>query len=254
MKRRPLIAGNWKLNLNPEEASILAQQLNDNLSHRGEVEVAVFPTTISLTTVIVETSGSGIHVGIQNVFTEPLGAYTGANSAKMARSAGCSHALVGHSERRHIFGETNAQTGLKVRAAREAGLLPVLCVGETLQEREGGLAERNVIDQLNAGLEHIEADQMSGLVIAYEPVWAIGTGVVASPIQAQEMHACIRTWLGDRYPPFVREETKILYGGSVKPGNANELLTCADIDGALVGGASLKAESFAKIVSIASEL
>jgi triosephosphate isomerase len=164
---------------------------------------------------------------------------------------GCTRVLVGHSERRHTFGETNAQTGLKVLTARNAGLLPILCVGETLLQREEGIADSTIIKQLASGMEHLKPDQISGFVIAYEPVWAIGTGVVATPNQAQAMHQTIREWLGVHYPPFVATETKIIYGGSVKPANADDLLSCPDIDGALVGGASLNEDSFSDIVRAA---
>ena len=170
----------------------------------------------------------------------------------MAREAGCTYALVGHSERRHLFGETNEAVGTKVQVAIAAGLLPIVCVGETLDERRAGRVDEVVFAQLGAALQGLPDDQVSTLTLAYEPVWAIGTGETATPEQAQTVHAAIRGWLRERYPAFVAETVRIQYGGSVKPSNAAELLSCPDIDGCLVGGASLNAESFAAIVAAAS--
>ena len=248
MTRRLFIAGNWKLNLGPAAAAELASGLKSALADRGDIEVGVFPTALSIAAVRPALAGSGIHLGIQNVHTEVKGAWTGANSVEMAREAGCTHCLVGHSERRHVFGETHAETNAKVKLAFEAGLVPVLCIGETLEERRAGRVDEVVHGQLAAGLADLGAYQVAAMVLAYEPVWAIGTGETASPEQAQEVHASIRAWLRAHYPAYVADELRIQYGGSVKPSNARELLSQPDIDGALVGGAALKVDSFKGIV------
>jgi triosephosphate isomerase len=247
--RIPFIAGNWKLNHGPAAAAELAEGLRDALADRGDTTVAVFPPALSIPSVLPILDGTGIHVGIQEIHHAASGAYTGTNSAQMARELGCSYALIGHSERRQLFGETDAGVRAKIDAARDAGLLPMVCLGETLDQREAGKVDDVVFGQLAAAFEGIEADVAATITVAYEPVWAIGTGKTATPEQAQEVHAKLRGWLADHYPAFVAEQTRILYGGSVKPANAAELLACPDIDGALVGGASLKAESFAGIVS-----
>ncbi|MEZ4323460.1 MAG: triose-phosphate isomerase [Myxococcota bacterium] len=249
MARIPFIAGNWKLNHGPRAAAELSMGLRDALANRGDVTVAVFPTALSISAVLPVLDGTGIHVGVQEIEAEQTGAFTGANSAAMARELGCSYALIGHSERRQLWGETDAGVRSKIDAARAAGLLPMVCVGETLAEREAGRVEEVVFRQVAAAFDGIDPDVAATITLAYEPVWAIGTGVTASPEQAQEVHAKIRGWLASHYPAFVAEQSRILYGGSVKPDNAAELMACPDIDGALVGGASLKADSFAGIVS-----
>jgi triosephosphate isomerase (TIM) len=251
MTRPPLIAGNWKLNLGPAAASQLAAELGPALAERGDVEAAVFPPALSIHAVLPALEGTGITVGVQDVHTEDQGAFTGANSAAMARELGCAWALIGHSERRQWFGETDEAVGAKVRTALGAGLLPMVCLGETLDEREADRVEAVVTRQLAGALGTLRPDEVATLTLAYEPVWAIGTGRTASPEQAQEVHALIRAWLRDRYPAVVPEQVRVLYGGSVKPGNAAELLAQPDIDGALVGGASLRADSFAAIVTAA---
>jgi triosephosphate isomerase len=196
-------------------------------------------------------AGSGIAVGIQEIEAKPSGAFTGANSAVFAREAGCEYCLVGHSERRQYWGETDAGCAAKLVAALGAGLLPIYCVGETLDERRAGRVEDVVFRQLRDGLARLAADQVGGLVIAYEPVWAIGTGENATPEQAQAVHASIRRWLADTYGAGIADDVRIQYGGSVKADNARDLLGCPDIDGALVGGASLDAASFTAIVDAA---
>lgn len=248
MSRIPLIAGNYKLNLGPTRAADLVGQLAHRIAERGDTEVAVFPTALSIAAVVQAAKGSGITVGVQEIHDEPSGAFTGTNAAPIAREAGCAWAMIGHSERRQIFGETDAAVGRKVRLALQAGLLPMVCVGETLEQRDAAQALAVVTHQLAVALGTLRPDEAATVTIAYEPVWAIGTGRTASPEQAQEMHAHLRSWLRDRYPSFVADQARILYGGSVKPGNAAELLGQPDIDGALVGGASLDAESFATIV------
>jgi len=251
MSRRPFIAGNWKLNLGPEEAAAVARALVSAIADRGDVTVAVFPTALSVSAVLDAAAGSDIGIGVQEIEAVPKGAYTGGNSAEMARAMGCTYALVGHSERRQLWGETDERCAAKVAHALEAGLLPILCVGETLDQRKAGQVEAVVTGQLEAGLATLSPDQVGSVTLAYEPVWAIGTGEAATPAQAQEVHATLRGWLRARYGA-IADDIRIQYGGSVKPGNAAELLACPDIDGALVGGASLKAESFAAIVAAAN--
>tara|TARA_B100001093_G_scaffold504362_1_gene560100 strand:- start:511 stop:1272 length:762 start_codon:yes stop_codon:yes gene_type:complete len=251
--RRPFIAGNWKMNLGVEAAGILATNLAKACKDIRDVDIAVAPTEVCLTTVIQALSESGIHVASQNHYPAVKGAYTGEVSPVMLREAGCAYALVGHSERRTLFGETNTQVQQKVLAAFDAGLLPILCIGETLDEREAGNAESVVQEQLLTAIQSLDAAQVSSITIAYEPVWAIGTGKTASPAEAQSMHAFIRGLLRERYPSFVAEDIRIQYGGSVKPHNAQELLSQPDIDGALVGGASLTVDSFVGILTAVSK-
>ena len=251
MGRRLFIAGNWKLHRGPAAAAALAEGLAERLAGDVGADLAVFPPFLSIPSALAALSGSGIEVGAQDLFEQDQGAFTGAVSGPMIRETGCSRVLVGHSERRSLFGDTDAQVAAKLQAALRAGLLPILCVGETLDQRDAGDAVSVVTGQLGAALDGLEPDQLPGITLAYEPVWAIGTGRTASPDQAQAMHAAIRGWLADRYPAFVAEELRIQYGGSVKPHNAAELLSQPDIDGALVGGASLDAASFASIVEAA---
>lgn len=248
MSRRPFIAGNWKLHLAPKPAAALARELVARLAYRGDVDVALFPTALSVASVLEAVEGSGIEVGLQEVHEAASGAFTGANSPVLAREAGCTHVLIGHSERRQLFGETDAGVNRKVKAALAAGLLPIVCVGETLAERDADQVDAVVHRQLAGALEGLEADQIAAITLAYEPVWAIGTGRTATPDQAQAVHASARAWLRAHYPAYVAEELRIQYGGSVNAANAAALLACPDIDGALVGGASLKVEDFGKIV------
>ncbi|PIE20220.1 MAG: triose-phosphate isomerase [Proteobacteria bacterium] len=249
--RRPLIAGNWKLNLGPGAAGALASYLARELGARHGVDVAVFPTALSIGPVVAALSGTAIGVGVQEIAAMTSDAMTGANSAVMAREAGCTWALVGHSERRQHFGETDAGVRAKTRAALDAGLSPIVCVGETLDERRTGRVQPVILRQLEQGLAGFDAAALSRVTLAYEPVWAIGTGETASPAQAQQVHGLIRAWLYSRLPRAVGDGLRILYGGSVKPGNAKSLLSQADIDGALVGGASLQVGAFAAIADAA---
>lgn len=248
MARRPFIAGNWKMNKGPVEADELARALKAGLAGNTAVDVAVAPPFVSLPAVAARLKHTGIHLAAQNLHSAPSGAFTGEVSGEMIRQLGCAYAIVGHSERRTIFGEDDSVINAKARAAFRAGLLPILCVGETLEQRDGGLVDAVIEAQLAGGLAGFEADQVAAITLAYEPVWAIGTGRTATPAQAQEVHAFIRGWLG-RYPDFVARNVRIQYGGSVKPGNAKELLAQPDIDGALVGGAALKADSFCAIIA-----
>lgn len=252
MKRRPYIVGNWKMYKTPAEADALAAALKRGLSNQSAADVGVAPPSIAIPTVVARLKQTGIRVAGQNLHEQASGAFTGEISGEMLRAAGCSDVLVGHSERRQIFREDDATIGKKVQAAFRSGLLPILCVGETLPQRESGDADEVVAGQLSAALSGLAADQVASLSVAYEPVWAIGTGRTATPAMAQAMHASIRGWLAARFPPYVAQSLRILYGGSVKPGNAAELLAAADIDGLLVGGASLEADSFLAIVNAAN--
>jgi triosephosphate isomerase len=243
-----LVAGNWKMNLGHADAvGLAADVVRATDDATGAVGVAVCPPAVWLDAVAERLRGSGVRLGAQNVHPEDAGAFTGEVSPPMLRDLGVHYAIVGHSERRQLFGETSAFVAEKVRAAQAAGLVPILCVGETLEERESGDAEATVLDQLASSLEGVGS---ADLVVAYEPVWAIGTGQTATPDQAQAMHAAIRGALAERFPGA---DIDILYGGSVKPGNAAELFAQPDLDGALVGGASLDAESFAAIVAAAKD-
>jgi len=248
--RRPLIAGNWKLNLGPGAAGALALCLRDALADATHAEVVVCPTALSIGAVVEALAGSAIGVGIQEIAAVASGAWTGANSAVMAREAGCTWALVGHSERRQHFGESDEGVMAKTRSSLASGLAPIVCVGETLAERRAGQVDAVTRRQLGKALEGLPSEVVAAVTIAYEPVWAIGTGETATPGQAQEVHASLRAFLRDLHPG-VADGVRILYGGSVKADNARALLTCPDIDGALVGGASLALADFTTIVQAA---
>ena len=245
-----LVAGNWKMNLGLADAVRLASDVvRETSDDAGTVTVAVCPPAVWLEAVAERLRGSDVALGAQNVHPEASGAFTGEVSPAMLAEVGARYVIVGHSERRALFGETSAFVAEKVRAVAGAGMVPVLCVGETLEERDGGDAEAVVLGQLAASLDGVALDEPGELVVAYEPVWAIGTGRTATPEQAQAMHAAIRAALADRFAGG--DDVEVLYGGSVKPGNAAELFAQPDLDGALVGGASLEAESFAAIVAAA---
>lgn len=244
MARRLLIAGNWKMNKGPGEADALARELKTALSNCTQVDLAVAPTYLTISEVSTRLKHTGIQLGAQDLHSEKSGAYTSSIGGEMLRAAGCTFVLCGHSERRSLFGDTDEIVNAKVHAAFRSGLQPYLCIGETLDERESGQVNSVIERQLTIGLAGLEADQVASLILAYEPVWAIGTGRTATPETAQTVHAFIRNWLSDTYPGYVAAQTRILYGGSVKPGNAADLFGQQDIDGALVGGASLNAESF----------
>ena len=243
-----LFAANWKMHHGPAAARALAQAVLDGARPRPDRLLLFFPPAVSLAAVAeVVRARSDAAVGAQNIHWEPKGAFTGELSAPLAREAGATWTLVGHSERRHKFGETDAETGMKVRSALAAGLRPMLCVGETLEERRAGATENVVRRQLEAGIGALEAASLERVAVAYEPVWAIGTGVNATPADAAAMHRMIREWLARRSSGAVRYA--ILYGGSVSPDNAAALLAERDLDGVLVGGASLTAESWLRIVA-----
>jgi triosephosphate isomerase len=242
-----MIAGNWKMHKNVKEALELVRELRRLLSQVRDCDLVVSPPYTALHAVHAALEDSNIAVAAQELFWESKGAFTGAISAGMLKDVGCTYALVGHSERRQLFGETLESSAKRVRAALDAGLGPILCIGETLAERQADKTNDVVAAQLDAGIQGLSTAELDRLVIAYEPVWAIGTGVVATPQQAQEVHAMIRERLRSR-DAGVGEGMRILYGGSVKPDNARDLLGQVDIDGALVGGASLTADQFVGIV------
>lgn len=244
MYRRPLIAGNWKLNKTIAESTELAAAVAKGALGFPNVDVLIAPVATSLHAVKTTLGTSHVFLAAQNTHEASSGAYTGELSPTLIQDVGCSHCIVGHSERRQLFGETSEAVGAKVAALLAAGVTPILCVGETLEEREAGKMTEIVINQLTLGLG--DAD-VTKVIVAYEPVWAIGTGRTAAPEDAQAVHGLIRGKLGQ-----LAQGTRILYGGSVKPGNAAELMAQPDIDGALVGGASLKAESFLSIIEAAS--
>ncbi|TKJ41880.1 triose-phosphate isomerase [candidate division LCP-89 bacterium B3_LCP] len=253
--RTKFIAGNWKLNpVDGQQARDLCRQLKARLAPFSKTMIAVCPPFVGLGMVNEAFRDTNIAVGAQNLYWEETGAFTGEISAPMIKSAGCTYVIIGHSERRQYFGETNETVRLRTQAALKADLLPIVCVGETLNERESGVLKEVVSEQIREGLRGFSEAEISKVVVAYEPVWAIGTGKTASPAQAQEMHQYIRELLAEVFSQSIADKMLILYGGSVKPENATDLLSQADIDGALVGGASLKADSFAGIVSSAEEL
>ena len=246
--RRPFIAGNWKMYLDSGGAVALAKELRGKIGDVEAVDTAVFVNAVALAAVAEALKGSRTGVGAQNMYFEPEGAFTGEISTKMILSAGADWVLLGHSERRHVFGETCELVRKKLDAALEAGLGPILCVGETLDERKADRTEDVVTEHLTSALSGRGGDSVRKITIAYEPVWAIGTGETATPQQAQEVHAFIRKLLADGWDDAVAQDVRIQYGGSVKPANVAGLMAEADIDGALVGGASLKADSFEQLV------
>lgn len=245
--RTPLIAGNWKMHKTVAEAVALAEGVAARVRDLPGVETAVAPPFTALHAVGRALAGTPVRLAAQNAHWEAQGAFTGEVSPPMLRDLGVHYAIFGHSERRQLFGETDEAVGRKAAAALGAGLVPILCVGETLQEREGGIAFQVVDRQLAAALRPLASRAGDSLVVAYEPVWAIGTGRTATAAQAQEMHRHIRALLVSLRGPEAAETTRILYGGSVKPDNIAELMAQPDLDGALVGGASLDAETFASI-------
>ena len=252
--RKPFVAGNWKMSTNSHTSVELAQRIaSGSVEAAGHsVTVAVCPPFVYLQAVTRALAASSIAVGAQDMYFEPDGAFTGEISASMLKDIGCTYCLCGHSERRHVIGETDELVNKKVAAAISGGLLPILCVGEQLAERQASQTEKVVTRQLEKGLAGLSDEKLSAVTIAYEPVWAIGTGVTATPEQAQEVHDFIRTLLDRTYNGQLAEEIRILYGGSVKPGNAAELMGQPDVDGLLVGGASLKADDFLAIIQAAT--
>ena len=249
--RKPLIAGNWKMFKTGPEATDAAARLVDLAADADHTDIMIAPTFTALALVAEKLTGSNIGLGAQNLFWEAEGAFTGEISARMIVSAGCQYVIIGHSERRQFFGETDDTVNKKIKAAIQAKLIPVMCVGETESERDGDKTFSVLDKQVQMGLEGFSSEDLTSLVIAYEPVWAIGTGKTATSEQAQEIHQFLRSLMGKKYDKTLAESIRILYGGSVKPNNVGELMAMPDIDGALVGGASLDPEVFSKIIHFA---
>jgi triosephosphate isomerase len=250
--RTPVIAGNWKLFKTIAEATGMVNELTPLVAGTAGVEIVVAPVFTALSRVAEALSGSNVRLAAQDCYWEEEGAFTGEVAPKLLADAGCSHVIIGHSERRQYFGETDETVNKKAKAALAAGLTAIVCVGETLAEREAGKAFAVIEEQLKGGLAGFSADMLAKTIIAYEPVWAIGTGKTASDAQAQEVHAFIRSLLAKLFGQAAAEAIRILYGGSVKPDNVKGLMSQADIDGALVGGASLKADTFAAVANFAA--
>lgn len=249
--RKPFVAGNWKMHGSKASILSLVTGLNAKADQLGDIDVAVCPPAIYIDYTKRVLSNDVIAIGAQNMAVEPVqGAFTGENSVEMLKDCACGYVILGHSERRAIYGETDVEIAQKVKVALAANVTPILCVGETLEERESGVMETVIAAQLDAVLDVVGIDAFTNVVIAYEPVWAIGTGVTASPAQAQEVHAFIRGKLA-ALNPAVADKVIIQYGGSVKPDNAKELFGQADIDGGLIGGASLNADDFIAICKAA---
>ena len=243
-----IIAGNWKMNTRQDSAAALARGVVEKVGENPTVEVALCPPAIYLSAVADAVAGTPIGLGAQNLYAAEDGAYTGEVNASMLTDIGCRYVILGHSERRAILGETDSMVSDKLHAALAGNLVPIVCVGETLADREAGHTEKVVETQIRGSLAGLDNVRAAGIVVAYEPVWAIGTGKTASPEQAEEVHAFLRKLLSEMFGAEIADQIRIQYGGSVKPGNAKELLGQPNIDGALVGGASLKAEDFIGII------
>lgn len=248
-QRTPLIAGNWKMHKTVDQAGETARQLTTLVAETDGVETMIAPPFTALAPVAAVLTKSRIRLGAQNLFHKDEGAFTGEVSAPMLVSAGCRYVIIGHSERRQYFGETDQTVNLKIAAALRAGLTPIFCIGESETQREAQKTFSVLDKQVRKGLEGFSLAQLAPLVMAYEPVWAIGTGKAASPQQAQEVHAYVRSLLAEMYDSSLAQGVRILYGGSVKPANVRELMALADVDGALVGGASLNAEMFSQLIN-----
>lgn len=246
--RRPFIAGNCKMNLDRAGAVALVSAIAAGAKEVDGVDIAMCPPAVYLDAVAQSAKGSAVAVGGQNMYFEASGAFTGENSAAMLLDVGCKYVILGHSERRHVFGETDELIHKKVQAALAAGLLPIVCVGERLEEREANHTAAVIAAQIEGSLAAVTAEQMGQIVIAYEPVWAIGTGRTATPQQAEEVHVDLRKLLARRYNAQVADAVRIQYGGSVNAKNAADLLAQPNVDGALVGGACLKADDFLTII------
>lgn len=249
--RRPIVAANWKLNGSLEMAQTLVSAINSHSANHDSVEIVISPPFPYLIKVAELISTGNVHLGAQSAAEHESGAYTGEVAAAMLAEVGCQYVIVGHSERREYYGESDEVVVAKFLQIQQAGLIPILCVGESLEQREQGIMQETIVRQVNAVVDRAGIAAMQNSVIAYEPIWAIGTGKTASPEQAQEVHALIRAEIA-KQSAEIAEQLRILYGGSVKAGNAAELFSQADIDGGLIGGASLDAEQFNAIVSAAS--
>jgi triosephosphate isomerase (TIM) len=248
--RKPIIAGNWKMFKLIGDAVAMVTLLKPLVVNANHCEIIVAPPYTGIESVADRLEGSNIRTAAQDLSTETKqGAHTGEICGDMLKDAGCTHVITGHSERRSLYGETDEIVNRKIRAALHFKLIPIVCIGETLGERDAGNAERVVARQLERSLAELTANDLARIILAYEPVWAIGTGRTATPNQAQQMHAYIRQWISQKFDSNTADSLRILYGGSVKPENISELMRERDIDGALVGGASLEADSFARIVN-----
>ena len=247
--RQPMIAGNWKLNNTLKESSELIQGIISAVAHNHQTEIVVAPVFTALYEVAKMIQGTNIKLAAQNCYPESKGAFTGEVSPLLLKDIGCSYVIIGHSERRQILKETDEFINRKIHAVADAGLGTILCIGETLEERENDQMFDVLRRQVRLGLKGLSSEKMAQVVIAYEPVWAIGTGVTASNEQAQEAHAFVRALVGELYNKRTAERVRVLYGGSVKPNNVDGLMSQPDVDGALVGGASLVADDFARIVN-----
>jgi triosephosphate isomerase (TIM) len=253
--RTLLIAGNWKLNPTTTEGAVsLADAVKTGVGTATDVHVALGPPFVFLSRIDQVLEGSPIGLAAQDMFWETAGAFTGEVSGAMLVDVGCTHVILGHSERRHGMGETSAQVNKKLKAALDAKLIPIVCVGELKEERLAERTEAVLLEQLSGSLADLTPEQAAGVILAYEPVWAIGTGLTATPEQAQAVHAFIRGWLAQTFGAATAARVVVQYGGSVKPDNAAELLACPDIDGALVGGASLKATDFLAIIKAGQDV
>jgi triosephosphate isomerase (TIM) len=243
------MAGNWKMYKTAAESSVFFEKFNALVAHSEHCEIAICPPFPNLPAAVAATQGTRVGIGAQNMFWAKEGAYTGEVSGAMIRSIGCSHVIIGHSERRQYFGETNESVRKKAIAAIEAGLTPIICVGELLEHREAGQTEAVILDHCEGGTSGFTAEQFGKILFAYEPVWAIGTGKTATPEMAADAHRVIRAHARDVFGQAAASQLRILYGGSVKPDNIKGLMAQPEIDGALVGGASLDPVSFASIVN-----
>ena len=248
MSRKPFIAGNWKMNKNPEEAKAFVEAVASKLPSADLVEAGIAVPAVDLTTVIAAAKGSNLKVAAQNTYFENSGAFTGETSPQVLKEIGTDYVVIGHSERRDYFHETDEDINKKAKAIFANGMIPIICCGESLETYEAGKAAEFVGAQVSAALAGLTPEQVASSVIAYEPIWAIGTGKTASPAQAQEIHAFIRSAVAEKYGKEIADNTSILYGGSCKPSNAKELFANPDVDGGLIGGAALKVADFKGII------
>lgn len=251
--RKPFLAGNWKMNMDAASAVALARGIAAEIGHVDNIDVAVCPPFVYLQSVAEALSSSNIAMGAQDVYHQANGAFTGEISCAMLKDVSCTYVIVGHSERRHVLGETDELINKKVAAAIDGGLLPIFCVGELLEERKANKTNQVVSEQVKKGLAGICKERILAVTIAYEPVWAIGTGLTATPQQAQDVHAMIRGLLAELYDHDIARQLRIQYGGSAKPSNTAELMVQPDVDGLLIGGASLKAADFAAMIKAGIE-
>ena len=252
--RKPFLAGNWKMNTNGTGSLDLVSSIVKTLNDITNVDIAVCPPFVYLQSAAKALSSSNISLGAQNAYFEGNGAFTGEISCRMLKDACCTYVIIGHSERRHVMGETDEMINKKINAAISGGLLPIFCVGELLEQRQAGRTQEVVSAQIKKGLSGVSKEKIEAVTIAYEPVWAIGTGKTASAKQAQEVHEMIRGLITKMYDETIAENIRIQYGGSAKPANTAELMRCPDVDGLLIGGASLKANDFAAMVRTVAEM